>query len=209
MAAMECGAGMELDILGAQADRAYPILASLVCPRPIAWVTTLNADGSVNLAPFSFFNLVGADPPLLMVCPGDRADGTPKDTALNAKERGEFVVHLVDEPLAEAMNRSAATLPHGESEVTQEGLELLPSSSIATPRLAAAPAALECKVHSVQLIGENRMILGLIQRVHVRDDIFEPEKERIRTDVYHPVGRMASPNWYCTTGDQFEMIRPA
>lgn len=200
---------MELDIIGEHAGRAYPILASLVCPRPIAWVTTLNVDGSVNLAPFSFFNLVGADPPLLMICPGDRADGTPKDTALNAKERGEFVVHLVDGPLREAMNRSAATLPYGDSEVIKEGLELLPSSSIATPRLASAPAALECKVHSVQLIGENRMILGLIQRVHVRDDIFEPDSARIRVDAYHPVGRMASPNWYCTTRDQFEMVRPA
>jgi flavin reductase (DIM6/NTAB) family NADH-FMN oxidoreductase RutF len=200
---------MELDLLGALADRAYPILASLVCPRPIAWVTTLDESGTVNLAPFSFFNLIGADPPLLMVCPGDRPEGGPKDTARNAARTGEFVVHLVDEPLRETMVRTAASLPAGESEVEHEGLELLPSSVIATPRLKAAPAALECKVHSIQMIGENRMILGLIQRLHVRDDLYDPSSQHILNDLYHPIGRMASPNWYCKTRDQFEMVRPA
>jgi len=200
---------MELDITGTLADRAYPILASLVCPRPIAWVTTLNDDGSVNLAPFSFFNLMGSEPPLLVFCPGDRADGTPKDSALNAEKRGEFVVHLVDEPLAETMVRTAASLPYGESEVSRESLTLAPSSTIATPRLADAPAALECKLHSIQTIGENRMVFGLIQRVHVRDELYDPTTHHILTAKYRPVGRMASPNWYCTTGDQFEIIRPA
>jgi flavin reductase (DIM6/NTAB) family NADH-FMN oxidoreductase RutF len=200
---------MELDFTGALADRAYPILASLVCPRPIAWVTTLNPDGSVNVAPFSFFNLVGTEPPLLMFCPGDRDDGTPKDSARNARDRGEFVVNLVDDPLAEVMVRTSASLPPGESEAQRENLTLLPSSTLATPRLAAAPASFECKVHSIQLIGENRIIFGLIQRTHVRDDLYDPETARIRAELYHPIGRMASPNWYCHTRDQFELVRPA
>ncbi|MEI7927252.1 MAG: flavin reductase family protein [Verrucomicrobiales bacterium] len=200
---------MELDFTGPLADRAYPILASLICPRPIAWVTTLNPDGSVNVAPFSFFNLVGTEPPLLMFCPGDRDDGTPKDSARNARDRGEFVVNLVDPPLAEAMSRTSAALPPGESEALREDLTLLPSSTLATPRIAGAPASFECTVHSIQLIGQNRLILGLIQRTHVRDDLYNPESARIRTDLYHPVGRMASPNWYCHTGDQFELVRPA
>lgn len=200
---------MELDFTGALADRAYPILASLVCPRPIAWVTTLNPDGSVNVAPFSFFNLVGTEPPLLMFCPGDRDDGTPKDSARNARDRGEFVVNLVDDPLAEVMVRTSASLPPGESEAQRENLTLLPSSTLATPRLAAAPASFECKVHSIQLIGENRIIFGLIQRTHVRDDLYDPETARIRAELYHPIGRMASPNWYCHTRDQFDLVRPA
>lgn len=199
---------MELDFTGALADRAYPILASLICPRPIAWVTTLNPDGSVNVAPFSFFNLVGTEPPLLMFCPGDRNDGTPKDSARNAHDRGEFVVNLVDAPLAEVMNQTSASLPPGESEASREHLTLLPSSTLATPRIAGAPASFECTVHSIQLIGENRLILGLIQRTHVRDDLYLPESAHIRTDLYHPIGRMASPSWYCHTGDQFEMVRP-
>ena len=200
---------MELDFTGALADRAYPILASLVCPRPIAWVTTLNPDGSVNVAPFSFFNLVGTEPPLLMFCPGDRDDGTPKDSARNARDREEFVVNLVDDPLAEVMVRTSASLPPGESEALRENLTLLPSSTLATPRLAAAPASFECKVHSIQLIGENRIIFGLIQRTHVRDDLYDPETARIRAELYHPIGRMASPNWYCHTRDQFDLVRPA
>ena len=102
---------MELDIEGKHADRAYAILASLVTPRPIAWVTTLNPDGVVNAAPFSFFNLLGADPPILGFCPGDRDDGTPKDTARNTRLSHEFVVNLVDESVAEAMNQTVGFSP--------------------------------------------------------------------------------------------------
>lgn len=199
---------MELDLLGAHAERAYPILAGLVVPRPIAWVTTLNDDGSVNLAPFSFFNVFGDDPPLIVFAPGDRPDGTPKDTARNIRRTGEFVVHLVDEPLAEVMNRSSAPHPAGVSEVEQEGLTVAKSSVVAVPRIAAAPAALECKVHSIQEIGTNRLVLGIVHRVHVRDELIDAEKLRIRQEGYHPIGRMAVPDWYCHTKDLFEMTRP-
>ncbi|MCW1916839.1 flavin reductase family protein [Luteolibacter sp. GHJ8] len=199
---------MELDLLGEHADRAYAILAGLVMPRPIAWVTTLNKDGSVNAAPFSFFNVFGDDPPLVIFAPGDRADGTPKDSALNAKRSGEFVVNLVSEEMKEAMNLTAATLPNGVSEIPHAGLETLPSSVVGPPRIAGVPAALECKVHSVQEIGSNRIILGIVHRVHVADAIFEPEHLRIIQEKHHPVGRMGSPNWYCHTADLFEMARP-
>jgi flavin reductase (DIM6/NTAB) family NADH-FMN oxidoreductase RutF len=201
-------ARMELDLLGEHADRAYAILAGLVMPRPIAWVTTLNEDGSVNAAPFSFFNVFGDDPPLVIFAPGDRADGTPKDSALNAKRSGEFVVNLVNEEMKEAMNLTAATLPNGVSEIPHAGLETLPSSVVRPPRIAGVPAALECKVHSTQEIGSNRIILGIVHRVHVADAIFEPEHLRIIQEKHHPVGRMGSPNWYCHTADLFEMVRP-
>ena len=92
---------MELDLEGKYAARAYPILASLVVPRPIALVTTLSADGKINAAPFSFFNVLGANPPVVAFAPGDRDDGTPKDTALNVRATHEFVVNLVDEAIAE------------------------------------------------------------------------------------------------------------
>jgi len=199
---------MELDLLGTHADRAYAILAGLVMPRPIAWVTTLNEDGTVNAAPFSFFNVFGDDPPLLIFAPGDRPDGSPKDTALNAKRTGEFVVNLVSEELKEAMNGTSATLPNGVSETHHLGLATLSSSVVAPPRIADAPASLECKVHSIQEIGSNRLILGIVHRVHVQDAIIDPEKLRIHQELYHPVGRMGSPNWYCHTADLFEMQRP-
>src|SRR5580692_3648208 len=135
---------MELDLDGKYADHAYGILASLVTPRPIAWVTSLGPDGVVNAAPFSFFNLLGANPPILGFCPGDRDNGTPKDTARNIRSSLEFVVNLVDEHLAEAMNRTAASLPYGVSELMSAGLTTAPSSVVKPPRIAEAPASLEC-----------------------------------------------------------------
>ena len=202
---------IELDLLTTHADRAYPILAGLVTPRPIAWVTTLNEDGSVNAAPFSFFNVFGAEPPLVIFAPGDRDDGSPKDTARNCRRTGEFVVNLVDEPLAAVMNRTSATVPYGVSETEREQLETFASSAVAPPRIAAAPAApaaLECKVHSIQQIGENRLIFGIVHRVQVREEFFDSDTLRVRGDRFHPVGRMAVPNWYCKTSDLFEMVRP-
>ena len=200
---------MELDLEGKHADRAYAILASLVTPRPIAWVTTMNAKGAVNAAPFSFFNLLGARPPILGFCPGDRDDGTPKDTARNIRDSHEFVVNLVDEDLAEAMNKTAATVPYGTNELELAGLTTAASSIVKPPRIAEAPASLECVEWGTLQIGDNRLIVGLIKRVHVRDALFDPEKLRIRSEEFHVVGRMASPDWYCRTTDRFEMKRPA
>ncbi len=200
---------IELDVLTTHADRAYPILAGLVTPRPIAWITTLNEDGSVNAAPFSFFNMVGAEPPLVVFAPGDRDDGSPKDTARNCRRTGEFVVNLVDEALAEVMVRTSTSLPYGVSETEREQLATAPSSVVAPPRIAAAPAALECKVHSIQQIGENRLVLGIVHRVQVHEEFFDQDTLRVRGEKFHPIGRMSVPNWYCKTNDLFELIRPA
>jgi len=199
---------MELDLEGKHAQRAYQILASLVTPRPIAWVTTLGPDGVVNAAPFSFFNVLGANPPILGFCPGDRDDGTPKDTARNIRLSHEFVVNLVDEKTAEAMNRTAASLPYGTSEIQSAGLTTAPSSVVKPPRIAESPASLECVEWGTLQIGGNRLIIGLVKRVHVRDELFDPRTERIRSELFHVIGRMASPNWYCRTSDRFEMKRP-
>lgn len=199
----------ELDLLHTHADRAYPILAGLVTPRPIAWVGTLNEDGGVNLAPFSFFNVFGDEPPLVIFSPGNRNDGTPKDTALNCERTGEFVVNLVTEELAGTMVRTSASLPYGTSELLLEKLETLPSSVVSPPRIAAAPAALECKVHDIQIIGGNRLVFGIVHRVWIDDALFDETNLRVRGEIYHPVGRMSVPDWYCRTRDLFEMIRPA
>ncbi len=199
---------MELDLENAFADRAYPILASLVVPRPIALVTTSSTNGTVNAAPFSFFNLLGADPPILAFAPSDRSDGTPKDTALNIRATQEFVVNLVDEAIAEAMNRCAASLPYGENELVHAGLTAAPSSIVKPPRIKESPVSLECVEWGTLQIGGNRVVIGLIKRVHLRDELFDAEKKRIRSEQLQLVGRMASPHWYCRTRDQFEMVRP-
>jgi flavin reductase (DIM6/NTAB) family NADH-FMN oxidoreductase RutF len=198
--------GMEYDLTEKDYDSAYALLASLICPRPIAWVTTLNDNGTINAAPFSFFNAVGDDPPMVMFCPGNRADGTPKDTARNIRRCGEFVINLIDESLAAPMVRTSASLPYGVSEVDAEDLEILPSSSISVPRIATAAAALECALHEILEIGHNRMVLGIVRRIHVREDFVDAATSRIKG--YHPLGRMASPDWYCRTQDQFEIPRP-
>lgn len=199
---------MELDLEGKHADRAYAMLASLVTPRPIAWVTTLSPDGVVNAAPFSFFNVLGADPPIVGFCPGDRDDGTPKDTARNIRLTHDFVVNLVDEPIAHLMNETAASLPYGQSEIEHAGLHTAPSSVVKPPRIAESPASLECQEWGTIQIGDNRLIIGLVKRIHVRDELFDQETLRLRSDLFHVVGRMASPHWYCRTTDRFEMRRP-
>lgn len=199
---------MELDLESEHADRAYAILASLVVPRPIAWVTTRDANGNVNAAPFSFFNVLGTRPPIVGFAPGDRATGEPKDTARNIRDTGEFVVNLVSEDVAEAMNATAAALPPGASELEAAGLTAADSALVRPPRIAEAPAALECREWGTLQIGGNRLVIGLVLRVFVRDELFDPETLRIRSERFHPVGRMASPDWYCRTGDRFEMKRP-
>jgi flavin reductase (DIM6/NTAB) family NADH-FMN oxidoreductase RutF len=200
---------MELDLEHEYADCAYQLLVSLVTPRPIAFVTTLSPDGKINAAPFSFFNLMGAKPPICAFAPGDRDNGTPKDTALNIRATHEFVVNLVDEGIAEAMNKCAASLPYGENELTHAGLTAAPSSIVKPPRIAEAPASLECTEWGTLQIGDNRMIIGLIKFLHVRDELFDAQKKRINSDNLKVIGRMASPHWYCRTHDRFEMIRPA
>jgi flavin reductase (DIM6/NTAB) family NADH-FMN oxidoreductase RutF len=200
---------MELDLEKQFADRAYQLLVSLVTPRPIALVTTVSADGKVNAAPFSFFNVLGAQPPIVAFAPGNRDNGTPKDTVLNVRATHEFVVNLVDEAIAEAMNQCAASLPYGESELVRAGLTAAPSSLVKPPRIAEAPASLECVEWGTLRIGNNRVVIGVVKRLHLREELFDPEKKRINTDKLFLIGRMAAPHWYCRTRDRFEMIRPA
>ena len=200
---------MELNLEHEYADRAYQLLASLVTPRPIAFVTTLSPEGKINAAPFSFFNLMGANPPICAFAPGDRDNGTPKDTALNIRATHEFVVNLVDEAIAEAMNQCAASLPYGENELERAGLTAAPSSLVRPPRIAESPASLECIEWGTLRIGDNRVVIGLIKRLHLRDELFDAAKRRVRAEQLLTIGRLASPHWYCRTRDRFEMIRPA
>lgn len=200
---------MEFDLEHDYADRAYQLLASVVTPRPIAFVTTVSPEGKVNAAPFSFFNLFGANPPILAFAPSDRENGTPKDTALNVRATHEFVVNLVDEAIAEAMNKCAASLPYGENELVHAGLTALPSSLVKPPRIAESPVSMECVEWGTLNIGSNRMVIGIIKRLHLRDDLFDAEKKRVHSDKLQVIGRMATPSWYCRTRDRFEMIRPA
>ena len=197
---------MQIDpALHSEADN-YKLLTNIVVPRPIAWVTSVNPAGLVNLAPFSFFNAVGSDPLYLIVSIGERNDGAPKDTAANILRDGEFVVNLVTEDLIDAMNVSAADFPPERSEVAAAGLQCAPSVHVKPPRLAAAQASLECRLHQSLALGSNTLVIGEIVMFHIADALVGP---RMHVKDFAPIGRLGSPSLYCRTTDRFELPRIA
>lgn len=202
-------AGFDIAALGP--GEPYKILSALVVPRPIAWVLTRDAEtGIVNVAPFSFFNLVGSDPPtvVLGVSPAKRS-GEPKDTGRNLSEIGRgFVVHLVDEAHAEAMNLTASELPAHESEAHATDLTLAETVMVSpVPRIASAPAALECRVSQIITVGNNRVVFGEVVYVHLHDELWDAAKKYVRTEDAHLIGRMHG-SLYIRTSDRFALERP-
>ncbi|QXD16397.1 flavin reductase family protein [Rhodocaloribacter litoris] len=198
---------MEFDLSELLPRDRHKLLSGLIVPRPIAWVTTLDEAGNLNAAPFSFFNMMGSDPPVVVFGPGDRPDGTPKDTAENVRRTRAFVVHVVDETLAERMNVTAIDFPRGQSEVTAAGLTPVPSVRVAVPRLAEAPAALECREVATLNVGRTRLVVGEVLYLHVRDELVDPGLMYVHTEKLHAVGRMHGGGWYTRTRDLFRMDR--
>jgi flavin reductase (DIM6/NTAB) family NADH-FMN oxidoreductase RutF len=182
----------------------YKILTNIVVPRPIAWITTVGRSGVVNLAPYSFFNAVGSNPPYLAVSIGRRDDGTPKDTAANIERSGEFVVNLVTDELLDAMNISAADFPPDRSELTAAGLHAAPATKVTAPRLAEAQVSLECRLFQSLALGANTLYVGEVVLFHLADHLMG---ERLRVNNFAPIGRMGAPSVYCRTTDRFELPR--
>lgn len=187
---------------------AYKLLTTALVPRPIAWVSTVSTEGTPNLAPYSFFNAVASDPPTVMFALGAKADGAPKDSLRNARDIGEFVVNLADEPLAEALNETSAAWAHGVDEFIRTGLEAAPSSLVRPPRVAAAPVALECRVSQLVPISgsDSMLVLGQVLMVHVRRDLLGADG-LIVAERYRPVARLGR-NEYSTLGRVFSLTRP-
>ncbi len=182
----------------------YKLLTNLVVPRPIAWITSRGPDGVTNLAPFSFFNAVGANPVFLIVSIGLNDAGALKDTARNIQATGEFVVNMVTEDLFNAMNLSAADFPADISEVEIAGLHTARSVRIAIPRLAEAPVSMECKLHQTLPLGGNTLIIGEVVMFHVLDSLVG---EKFHIKDFAPIGRLGSPSVYCRTTDRFDIPR--
>ncbi len=198
---------MEFAFAELDAPRRYKLLTALVVPRPIALVTTLGTGGVVNAAPYSFFNTFGQDPPLVVLGIERRDAATSKDTGRNIDTTGEFVINLVDEDLAEAMNLCAVDFPPEVSEPEIAGLELAPSRFVRPPRLARAPAALECRLFTLMRIGTSReLVIGEVVGVRVRDGLLDPERLRIDYERYRPVGRLCG-DLYCVTRGRFALRR--
>ena len=183
---------MQLDPEKMAATAVYKLLIGCVVPRPIAWVSTVDADGVNNLAPFSFFMGVCGDPPTIAFSSGPR-EGQRKDTAVNAARAGEFVVNVVDDALAEAMNLTSGEYPPGVDEFALTGLTALPGVKVRAPRVAEAPISLECRLSQIIDVGRgpHQLVLGEIVYFHIRDELYDAETGRVDMHHLHPVARLA------------------
>jgi flavin reductase (DIM6/NTAB) family NADH-FMN oxidoreductase RutF len=179
----------------------------LITPRPIAWVSTCSADGRLNLAPFSYFNGVGANPPTVVFCPANKRDGTPKDTLLNIEQTGEFVVNVVSAKLTESMHQTSAPYERHVDEFTECGLTPVSSRRVTPPRVAEACAHLECRLmHSMHLgtgPGGANLVIGRIILIHIDDQMLDADglADPARIDS---VGRMGGQS-YTRTRDRFDL----
>lgn len=201
---------MQLDFSQLPAHEAYQWMIATILPRPIAWVSTVSADGATNLAPFSFFQGVCASPPTLMFVPVNNRQGGRKDTIRNLEAVPECVVNLVSRDLAAAMNDTAAALPHGESEFDAFNIAATPSARVRPPRVAAAPVAFECTLDRIVLIGEGplaaNVVFARIVALHVRDELLDANG-RPDTSRLDLIGRAGGDD-YVTTRDRFTLERP-
>ena len=200
---------MLFDFAELKSENAYKLLVATIGPRPIAWVTTQDIDGSVNAAPFSFFNAMSGNPPVVSIGIGGRGPGDVKDTGGNIRRTGEFVVNLVSFKLAQQMNVTAIDFPKEVNELAEAGLTTAPSRHVKPPRIAEAPVSMECERLVIVEVGIDRaVILGKVVAIHVQDDcVLDKDRCYIDTPKLDLIGRMHGAGWYARTTDRFEMPR--
>ncbi|HEU5197200.1 MAG TPA: flavin reductase family protein [Methylomirabilota bacterium] len=193
----------------------YKLLIGSVVPRPIAWVSSVDAAGVRNLAPFSYFMAITHDPPTIAFSAGPRGAETTggtgrKDTLANVQATGEFVVNVVDDALAAQMNVTSADYPPEVDEFTEAGLATAPSVKVKAPRVAGAPVNMECRVTQILPVGRlpHHLVMGEIVHLHVRDDVYDPASGRLDMHRLKPVGRLAG-HLYTHVHEIFEMKRPS
>ncbi|MCY8164020.1 flavin reductase family protein [Bacillus inaquosorum] len=191
----------------------YKLLSGAVIPRPIAFVTTLSSGGTVNAAPFSFYNVVSSDPPLLSISV-NRAGGRQKDTARNALENGEFVVHVSDEAIIEDINETAASLGPDESELTRTSLHPVESKSVSVPGINEARIRFECTLERHMTFDNDQgvttadLLIGRVVCFHLDEKVYDAEKGYVLTDELKPASRLAG-NHYAKLGEEFTLVRPS
>jgi flavin reductase (DIM6/NTAB) family NADH-FMN oxidoreductase RutF len=197
------------DFAAISARDRYKLLVSTVVPRPIAWIVSQNIDGHLNAAPFSFFNALSGDPPIVGIGIGSHEPRRAKDTRRNIAETREFVVNLVSEESAEAMNVTAIEFDHGMNELAEARLDAIPSLHVKPPRIAASPVAMECSLQQIVDLGpESGLVLGRVLAMHVRDDlVLDRAKSYVDTPNLKLIGRMHGTGWYARTSDLFQMER--
>lgn len=194
----------EVNFEGISSYERYKLMASLIVPRPIALVTTLGANGVVNAAPFSMFNMIGEDPPILMISINRLADGKLKDTAANILLNGEFVVHMSDEPMAQKMHLCGEAFPSDVSELSRVGFTAVPSQTVAPPRIAQAPIAFECVLHEKLETLSRYVFIGRIKWLAARDGLVDTQAWRVNLRDYRPIARFGA-SFYTRTDDRFSL----
>ena len=194
----------EVDFAQITAYQRYKLMASLIVPRPIALVTSLSAAGVVNAAPFSMFNMLGEDPPVVMLSINRLQDGQLKDTAANILSLREFVVHMTDERLAAQMHACGKTFPASVSELDAVGLHATPSHTVRPPRIAEAPVAFECVLHETLETPSRYVFIGRVLWMSAREGLIDTEKWRVHLQDYHPVGRFGA-SFYTRCRDRFAL----
>jgi flavin reductase (DIM6/NTAB) family NADH-FMN oxidoreductase RutF len=201
---------MIIDVKTADVTAVYRALVGVVTPRPIAWVTTVDLAGRVNLAPFSFFNAFGANPPVVVFSPVLRRDGTRKDTLENLYAVNEFVLNAAVEALAEKVNATSKELPPGQNEAEFAGLTLAPSARVRPPRVAESPVHLECHVRQILPIGDGpiatNLVIGEVLLIHIADDVLD-DRGAVDPKKLRTIARLGG-DYYCRSTDLFEMKRP-
>lgn len=207
----EQGFTMQFDPQQLGQQDAYKIMVGSIVPRPIAWVSTVDLQGNRNLAPFSFFNAVGSNPPALCFAISYTADTVEhrKDTLRNIQATGEFVVNIVNEELVRSMNETATNFPPNIDEFEYAGLTAAPGVCVRAPRVAESPVSMECKLFTLVPVGEGQgsstLVIGTISLFHVRDDLID-ERHRIDIARLKPIGRLAGAS-YAYIRDTFEIVR--
>lgn len=201
---------MEIAVPGANIVDVYHLLVGLVTPRPIAWVTTRSPSGVINLAPFSFFNAFGANPPIVVISPTLKRDGTKKDTHRNIEATGEFVINAAVASLAEKVNLTSKEIADDQSEVELAQLHTAPSTAVTVPRIAESPFVLECKVLQILPMGDGpiaaNLVIGQVLHLHIDDAILDASG-KVDPRKLKTVGRLGGDYW-CHTSDLFELKRP-
>jgi flavin reductase (DIM6/NTAB) family NADH-FMN oxidoreductase RutF len=197
---------VKFDVENAKPREIYNLLIGLVAPRPIALITSMDENGGLNAAPFSAYNYLCTDPPIVGIGVANRAVDQPKDTARNILRTGEFVVNVVTEDLAHQMNICATDFPSEISELEMANLKTAPSTVVKVPRIATAHAALECREHTTLEIGRSRIILGRVLSIFVEDEYVDPAGPYVRAEHLHAIGRMNGLGSYVRTRDSFISI---
>jgi flavin reductase (DIM6/NTAB) family NADH-FMN oxidoreductase RutF len=199
---------MDFNLASTEKQKIYDLLCGLVAPRPIAWITSLNEAGQIDVAPFSAYNYVGTDPPIVAVGIANKPGSglIAKTTANNIRSQGEFVVNVVNEALADAMNLSAIDFPSGIDKLALAHLQTEPSLIVKVPRIAQAPASLECREITTLEIGRNRIVLGQVVAIHLKDEFIDPAGPFVRAEALHAIGRMNGLGAYVKTAGAFFSI---